>query len=402
MIGRNKTILALSALVIFFLGLGYLAKPAVKNRVPSSFDSSYLGLKALFMLLEKEQVEVERWQVPFTELDPTVSMLVVTPSLFSLPVKMDEWEKLESWIRGGGTLFHAPSSPKDRLTRNLQIKIGPRSPRIGLEEAIAMGRIHFDETAWDKLVEKMSIEDPGLCLPSGAGIFPRRGTGFTSSDDQLKKHVAEEGRIGFASREFGKGHIFVLGDSFVLSNLGLRKGENAAFVTCLFREMARTQRKGVIAFDEYHHGYQTEQTFSAFTNSPPAQALMFQAVLISILGLAAYGVRFGLILFRPQRRERRATEFVESLAHLYEKRDLKIESSELLADELRRRICRSAGYPTNVALGELEAVCTQMFGREGIPDLVEQYLTQSRVDAGYRKRSFLPFHQLIYALRKMI
>jgi hypothetical protein len=111
-----------------------------------------------------------------------------------------------------------------------------------------------------------------------------------------------------------------------------------------------------IFFDEYHHGYRSENNplVSYFRGTPMAW-LVFQGLLLSFLIVYTYGKRFARPLPLPQLDRHSPLEFVSSMANLQQAaqaRDLAIEN---IFPRFKAQLCRRVGLSSRAQPEEIIA-----------------------------------------------
>ena len=123
----------------------------------------------------------------------------------------------------------------------------------------------------------------------------------------------------------GQGRSSILSDPFIVANDGINLHDNLQLGINLV-----TTNRGLIAFDEFHHGRgNTHNAFVNYFSGTPVLAIAGQLALLIILMLWTHGRRFArpLPLSRVDRRS--SLEFVASMAELQERAkafDLAIEN----------------------------------------------------------------------------
>ncbi len=78
-------------------------------------------------------------------------------------------------------------------------------------------------------------------------------------------HLTSNARNILVDAPFGSGRIVILSDPYVVSNGGISLVDNAQFAVNIV-----SNGTGIIAFDEYHHGYggNTNRLFEFFAGTP--------------------------------------------------------------------------------------------------------------------------------------
>lgn len=138
---------------------------------------------------------------------------------------------------------------------------------------------------------------------------------------------------------FGAGRIVYLSDPFIVSNAGINLVDNAQLGINLL-----TSRDGLIAFDEYHQGFGTNNNrFFQYFEGTPVIAIFLQIALLIALFLFSQSRRFARAVpdYEPNRLSK--LEYVSAMAELQQRTkafDLAIEN--IYAD-FRRRTSRMFG-----------------------------------------------------------
>lgn len=398
---RWLTVVAIVVLAFVFLAIG-LRKRTV-NWTSSSFDSSPFGLKALYLLLKAKNERVLRWRRNLTNLTDDVQVLLIAdPSV--IPIAKEESKYLLHWIRSGGDLVFLPGYGarffRSHLARDLNLKLNRKPRQRFFDEVNDLSVAEWRSGWWEKYTLTALGKPNSSCVPK-EGLNVRADYALEDPKSFYEPIVSLRGKMVYGARKIGRGRVFFIGDPIVFSNFGLRKKEHAAFSLCLLGALARN-RSGAIAFDEYHHGHLTEGRLSAYAKAPSAKSLFAQALLIAVLGIWSLAPRFGHAIFRPEERERRTTEFVESIGELYQRSAQKRACSELAADDLRRRLCALAGKPKNARFSELNDWLHQRFGRRDLVETIDHHLRVTARQAKYSKESFLAFQRLIHHIKSRV
>jgi hypothetical protein len=195
----------------------------------SSLRSDPLGVKAFYeSVAALPGIAVERLykqRTPLEGANETMFILGVDAASFAA-VNSEELEQYEKTVANGGRLV---------------IAFLPARPRIG----------HGDERAiaerWHvQLKYQRGIEPDDSSMPRATSLYFEAGPEWQA----MGEHDAIE-------RNFGRGSIALVADSFPLSNEGLREARDAAFLS----ELAGAGAK--LVFDENHFG--VEETGSVAT-----------------------------------------------------------------------------------------------------------------------------------------
>ena len=138
---------------------------------------------------------------------------------------------------------------------------------------------------------------------------------------------------------FGAGEIVFLSDPFIISNGGINLVDNAQLAVNIV-----ASHGGIIAFDEYHQGYGTnDNALFAYFAGTPLTAIMLQ--LLALIGLIFYtqSRRFARPLPENEPNRLSKLEYVSAMAELQQRTkafDLAIEN---IYTDFRRRAARMVG-----------------------------------------------------------
>ncbi|MBS1793161.1 MAG: DUF4350 domain-containing protein [Acidobacteria bacterium] len=216
------------------------------------------------------------------------------------------------------------------------------------------------KTEGDKLV--MKTPPPPKAPPkAGNGNGVGIGDGADDSDYDIVStpsqpapvvHLTAEKRNLLVDVPYGAGQIVFLTDPYIVANGGINQVDNASLAVNVV-----ASRSGVIAFDEYHHGYGANANrFFQFFAGTPVVPIFIQAVVL--LGLLFYSQsrRFARAVPDPEPNRLSKLEYISAMAELQQRTrayDLAIEN---IYTDFRRRVARLVGVdalkvrPHNLAL----------------------------------------------------
>jgi hypothetical protein len=164
-------------------------------------------------------------------------------------------------------------------------------------------------------------------------------------------HIADKNGALLVDYSFGRGHIILLSDPYIVTNVGIRSHDNLQLAI-----NALTTVDGLIAFDEYHQGRGiTRNALASYFAGTPVLAIGGQIVLLVLLVLWTNARRFARPLPLPQVDRRSSLEFVASMSELQERSrayDLAIEN---IYSRTRRVLARYAGLNYNSSRSEIAA-----------------------------------------------
>ena len=180
------------------------------------------------------------------------------------------------------------------------------------------------------------------------------------SDNAPIVHFASGERNLLVEVPYGGGKIVYLTDPYMVSNGGINLVDNA--------QMARNMvaaGDGMIAFDEYHQGYGTDNNrFLQFFAGTPVVAIFIQLVVLVGFVFYSQSRRFARAVPEPEPDRLSKLEYVAAMAELQQRTrafDLAIENIYI---EFRRRVARLHGLDGMTATSRELAVA--IAGRTGL------------------------------------
>lgn len=152
-------------------------------------------------------------------------------------------------------------------------------------------------------------------------------------------HMAAAERNVLVDIPYGAGEIIFLSDPYVVSNGGISLVDNAQLAINIV-----TAREGLIAFDEYHQGYgsNNNRLFQYFEGTPVV-AIFLQCAIIAAFVLFSQSRRFARPIPEKEPDRLSKLEYIGAMAELQQRTrafDLAIEN--IYAD-FRRRVSRLFG-----------------------------------------------------------
>jgi Domain of unknown function (DUF4350) len=334
-----RVLLVVMVLAILVSFLGRASHSEARDAwVPSTFNPVGAGSLAFYETLEQLNWPVGRWREPLSRLDAqgTGNALVITRSRVNLRVAFTDQEAdlLDNWVKKGNTLLLFGPMTKWDDTRVLLEQFGFAVPKENEADGFF--------PAWSLAREK-SIAVAPTAGQTGRLVLPD-GPALPVTVPQGAKTLWSNGGESYVLElPYGNGRVICVASSELLDNRYLNQGDNLAIVLRLLTPDGQVPRH--LFFEEAHHGY-TETFAVARLIGHPGVRL---AVLLGLLGLATFlgscFVRFGPVL--PLQREpgRSSLEFVDSIAELYHRADLRNETIRFLFDETRRQVLHRLNLP---------------------------------------------------------
>lgn len=271
----RRTLMWVGGLVVLlnllvWLGGFFSSGGAVTGPDGSSYVTTRAGTAALAGTLERLGYEVEQVRSPLDEVPLDPSGTVVLAEVTAAEYSAAELNHLEELMLSGGRVVVV--GRVDAAERLVADSPGWRSQ--GASSARPAGSLT------DRSIGEVNL--------SRFGSLDITAT----EDDPLL--LADNGRVIATERPVGRGSFVWLADAFPVQNQGLATASTAvAAVTIL-------DPHGPVYFDEFHHGFRDEGGFWSLIPARWRTVLMMAGV-VALLGLIAYGRRFG----PPYDRQRR-------------------------------------------------------------------------------------------------
>lgn len=183
------------------------------------------------------------------------------------------------------------------------------------------------------------FENPPKSFPSPTEKPSARVEDDSPAPSAPVVHLANETRNIVVDVPYGSGNIVYLSDPYVVSNNGINLVDNAQLGINLVGS-----RSGVIAFDEYHQGYGTNNNrLLQYFAGTPVIAIFGQIFLLLFLSFLSQSRRFARIVPEAEPNRLSKLEYVSAIAELQRRTkafDLAIEN---IYTEFRRRVSRLVG-----------------------------------------------------------
>jgi Domain of unknown function (DUF4350) len=351
----RKKYIAFWVVLIAALGfLSYLVVPYQQGRdfdlAASSYNASAPGLMAFYLYLEESGYMVTRHRKLFSELNGEQRVAVLSTPSFQ-KMEIDDSMALAEWIDSGGVLIYLVDYAFNKKIDEI------------LNEDLEVKLKHNDLSIFNRGKPDVSSVSPTFRYPLLEGI-----ESLTVSDSAAFEVSGDNGTVLFADMDGpalihyrrGNGHLYMARSAISMSNRAIGEGDNLAFWQRVLD--GHGGREGIV-FCEYYHGYQDKRR-PPLLSQTRVQLILLQALLVSLIYIAARSRRFGGML-RIQDKQRRSTlEYVESMSRLYRKakaeehvrgetlsgflrkasRKLGIDA-EVGPRELSRRLCEACDTP---------------------------------------------------------
>lgn len=347
-IRNNRELAGLILLFAIFLVSALFFERVAEERPadqePSSFNAALPGVKALYLLFSNQGMDVRRLDTSFAALSPRTSMVVVVEPL-SRDITPDELKSLKDWVNHGGTVLFLVTDPPRALD--------PRDPLFGdiAVEAASGKPVHatINPAGSPYLRDVRS-----LIVASKVRLRAAPDSGFQVLVRDRKGTVA----VWKAS---GGGRLIAM-TGVSPSNGTIGTGDSAVLFVNI-AEVSQQNRRGLVLFDEYHHGVGFEERPADATGAlaylpSPARLVLWHLVVLGLLLIYNGNRRFG-----DSRRERSAGfrgrgEYFAAMAGLWRRAHAPDVAVVVLyrafLHDARRVLDAPAGTPPQV-LGERAA-----------------------------------------------
>lgn len=348
--------LASTAIILLALGLLialniiFISEPRQQESEASGDRSSYKGSRygtlAYYRLLGESGHQVVRFEQPFTKLaeSSTGTLVVVMPNEEHQPTQ-EEMDALTEWVTGGGRLVV--------IDRFVKVKVGEMAVETG--EALS----------GDVLPVTASP------LTSGASTLHVSQYANTISDTtggSVVQFASKDGAL-VIDRPVGDGHVTFVSDTYPIQNNGIVEADNVALALNLIDAV---QPPGVVAFDEYHHGYGGPRSavgegLRGYIAGTPVPWIIGQLGLLTVVIAMTIGRRLGRPVPLATERRTGSLVFVSSMANIQRLAGASDLAIDNIAASFRSKICRFAGLPSNAPIKELARVAGERAGVDPAP-----------------------------------
>ncbi len=272
--------------------------------VPSTYDTGAHGYAALYALLAREGVPVQRFELPPAQLFAHRGTLVIAgeEALLQAAPSRERMQALESWVRGGGTLVLLGSSPRKAngtlgLPPLTAVNAELSSGSCGLQPRNIVAAGTFTHGA------------PGGCTRTHATLLA------------VGRHAVA---LQYAR---GSGTVIFATTSTIFQNAYLSERDNAAFAYELFAG------RGAVAFDERIYGHIAGRTFWQVLPLGMRFAVVIACVAV-VAGIAGANLPFAPARAADEPEERDSSHYIASVARMLERGGT--------SREMIRRLCAHA------------------------------------------------------------
>lgn len=312
----------------------------------STYTAGPAGYKAAYLLLQESGIPVARRRRPWSSGLPARGLLVVAEQ--RRPASGREWEAMLNWVNRGGTVLFCSRIPwsfwpvqgKQSIGTLVAQDFEPLIPG-----ALTAGVARLNLAALFRLKGPLSAEEPGRAPAILAG--DRQGAAVLYAP-------------------YGRGRAILVADPGFLANDRLRSApDNAVFLLNLARSFGVRR----VQFDEYHLGFSDDprpEDAERLARLPAAvTAVQWQLLLLALLYFLMAGRRFGRPIALPETGGRTITEYLDSLATLYQRAQANTAALDHLYQGLVERMRLLTGLSSAAGTEALARAAAARLGRDG-------------------------------------
>lgn len=333
-------LLALGITVAVVAG-GRAGAPAAVLEPASTFASGPSGSRAIYEVLQDLGLKVERRRTSFFDLNQAGPhhpdlVVILDLALWEPSLQSAELSQVAKYVRSGGALLLTGGTggiaPCLGWARRPQTKAPPDS---------------FAVEPWDgrTLPDVVTFLQPRRDSIVPGEENPCPAFGAATVDTLVRTRSGRPVVLDLTYR--GGGRILFAADDGWLRNAAWKRTDVAHLLVPLIRSAAGDGR-GLIAFDEYHHGYAASGAtllVLRWLMGTPAGWVLAQLVFVGLVWLAVSAFRFGPARAQIDRRRRSPLEHLDALAAGLESSEGFQTAVGLIVGGLRRRLSRAGQEP---------------------------------------------------------
>jgi hypothetical protein len=339
-----RVLLVLIALVVL---LAFINRSPRKSGgdtwLPSSFNAVGAGHMAFYQTLSDLNWPVQRWREPLSRLSSygTGNTLIITRSRVGARVSFSEQEigLLADWVKKGNSLVLLGALGGWDDTRDMLRHFGFIVPDN--QDAVPLTDFfHPVEAKPGEQIEAMPTKESG---ETGTLVLPLTSPLPIAYPPRSRVLWEQQGRPYVLEVPYGAGRVVCGASALLLDNSFLGKGDNLAIVLRLLAPNGQVPRH--LFFEESHHGFSTIYALVRLMDHPGVRfsGMLTLLALIALLGSSL--VRFGPVIPLQRGGGRSTLEFVDSIADLYQRADLRNDMIGYLFRETHQRILHRLNLP---------------------------------------------------------
>jgi hypothetical protein len=281
----------------------------------TSYSTEKHGTKALYLLLKELGYSPRRLRMPnLTGMSGDGLTIILAPD--HPPISEAAAERLLKWVQQGNTLLFAPAKREDKLAQSLGIKLHQGRPQKTSLAPLALTEITVG-------IQRLAV---------------RSGNRIHAEKMDAVRHFGDSSGEAVISFREGSGTVIALSDPYLVTNEGLPEGDNLNLLVNILFTFSKDAK--TVYFDEYHHGYERRPTILHLLKGTPIGWALIQVLLAIIILLYSRGRRFGRPKSVFKETHRSSTEYITSLAGIYQN----AQASFLALLNLYERLTRSVAW----------------------------------------------------------
>jgi hypothetical protein len=337
-----RVLLVVLSIVILLAFINRPPQPAPHDTwLPSSFNPVGAGNMALFETLQELQWPVERWREPLSRLSNygTGNVLIITRSRQGARINFSgqELDLLDDWVKKGNTLLLFGALDEWDDTRTFLQQIGFTLP----DKADSVTEFF---QPFERETEQTTEAQPAIgSSQMGTLILPQSTPLPLTFPINAKILWQEQGEPYVIDVPRGTGHVICGASDRLLSNAFLDRGDNLAIVLQLLTPGGRPPPH--LFFEESHHGFSAVYAMVRLLGHPGVRFAGMLALLGALAFLGTSLVRFGPVIPLHRETGRSTLEFVDSIADLYLRADLRNDTIKYLFVETHQRVLHRLNLP---------------------------------------------------------
>ena len=313
--------------------------------LPSSFNPVGAGHMALFQTLQEMNWPVERWREPLSRLSDygAGNVLVIARSRVGARVSFSEQEidLLDEWVKKGNTLLLLGALTDWDDTRMFLQQIGFTL----LDKPDSMS--DFFQPFEPGAAQMMEIQPAAASGQTGTMILPHTTPLPLTFPQGARVLWQDHGRPFVIDVPRGAGHIVCGASADLLSNACLGKGDDLAIVLQLLAPSGQAPHH--LFFEESHHGFSAVYALARLLDHPGLRFAGMLALLGALAFLGSSLVRFGPVIPLYRETGRSTLEFIDSIADLYLRADLRNDTIKYLFIETHQRVLHRLNLPATAS-----------------------------------------------------
>lgn len=309
--------------------------------LPSSFNPIGAGNMALFQTLQELRWPVERWREPLSRLSNygTGNVLIITRSRQGTRISFSgqELDLLDDWVKKGNTLLLFGALDEWDDTRTFLQQIGFTLP----DKADSV--TEFFQPFERETEQTLEAQPAPGANQAGTMVLPRSTPLPLTFPINAKILWQEQGEPYVIDVPRGAGHVICGASDRLLSNAFLDRGDNLAIILQLLTPEGRPPPH--LFFEESHHGFSAVYAMVRLLGHPGVRFAGMLALLGALAFLGTSLVRFGPVIPLHRETGRSTLEFVDSIADLYLRADLRNDTIKYLFVETHQRVLHRLNLP---------------------------------------------------------